>query len=198
MIDARPRTFRLAALVAVTLAWPAVSTHAAAPPPPVSAAGAAPAPVAKLPAAVAHEMSEAIVAVNKALGLESWPLHGAQPCVDRGGEGTMAKDVSPTDTRRCAEAALAAGFPALGKSYALAILMSPVGPVTAIAIGTADAAGWGGYSCDPGRKCLPTKLQAGSKWGQRLLDRRQKACADGTTVWLPAAAHLCATPAAGP
>lgn len=148
-------------------------------------------PVTKVPPAVAQEMAAAIVAVNKALGLESWPAHGAAPCVDRGGEGTMAKDVTAADTRRCAEAALATGFPTLGKSYALAVAMTSFGPSTVIAVGTGDAAGFGAYSCDPGRKCLPTKMQASSKWGKRLLDRQQKACAEAETLWFPASVRLC-------
>ena len=60
----------------------------------------------KLAPAVAKEMTESIIAVNKALGLESWPLHGATPCVDRGGQGITAKSVTPEDTRKCASAAL--------------------------------------------------------------------------------------------
>jgi hypothetical protein len=148
-------------------------------------------PVAKVPPPTAQEMSAAIVAVNKALGLESWPNHGAHPCVDRGGEGTMGKDVSAADTRRCAEAALASGFPLLGKSYALAIAMTAYGPSTVIALGMADAAGFGAYSCDPGRKCLPTKIQPSTKWGKRLGERQVKACAETETVWLPAAARVC-------
>ena len=149
------------------------------------------APVAKVPPALGQEMSEAIVAVNKALGLESWPQHGAQPCVDRGGEGTMAKDVTAADVRRCAGEALAKGFPQLGKGYALAILMAPVGPSTVIALGTTEADGFGAYSCDPGKKCLPTKMQARTKWGKRLLDRQQQACGAADTVWFPAEARVC-------
>jgi len=150
-----------------------------------------PGPV-KLPAPVAQEMSEAVVAVNKALGLESWPLHGAPPCVDRGGEGTTAKDVSGDETRRCAGEALTKGFPQLGKSYALAIMMTAVGPSTVVAIGLGDADGFGAYSCDPGRKCPPTKIQATTKWGKRLVERQQKACAAPDTVWLPTLARVCA------
>jgi len=179
----------------LTALWVAVPPPAAVPPPPVPAPATAPtpsAPVVKVPPAVAQEMAAAIVAVNKALGLESWPAHGAAPCVDRGGEGTMAKDVSAADTRRCAEGALASGFPSLGKSYALAIAMTSFGPSTIIAVGTGDAAGFGAYSCDPGRKCLPTKMQASTKWGKRLLDRQQKACAETETLWVPAAVRLCA------
>ena len=147
----------------------------------------------KVPAPVAQEMSEALVAVNKALGLESWPTHGAQPCVDRGGEGTMAKDVSAADTRRCASEALAAGFPQLGKSYALAILMTSVGPSTVIALGMAEADGFAAYSCDPGKKCPPLKMLTTTKWGKRLVERQQKACGAPETVWFPAEARVCPT-----
>ena len=149
------------------------------------------APVAKVPPALGQEMAEAIVAVNKALGLESWPAHGAQPCVDRGGEGSLTKDVSPDDTRRCAGAALTKGFPELGKGYAVAILMTPGGPSTVIALGQAEAEGFGAYSCDPGRKCLPTRIQASTKWGKRLLERQQKACGATETIWFPAEARIC-------
>src|SRR5262245_15636824 len=97
---------------------------------------------AKLSPDVAKEMAEAIVSVNKALGLESWPNHGAQPCIDRGGQGIQAKDVSAEDARKCAASAVEKGFPELGKSYSLAILMAPIGPFTVVALGTGDAAGW--------------------------------------------------------
>lgn len=159
----------------------------------VAAAPAARTPAARVPAAIGQEMAASIVAVNKALGLESWPAHGAKPCVDRGGEGTTGKTVTPDETRRCAGEALAAGFPELGKSYALAILMGDLGPSTVVALGTADAAGFGAYSCDPGRRCLPTKIQASTKWGKRLLERQQKACAATNTVWFPADARVCPT-----
>lgn len=148
-------------------------------------------PGAKVPTALGQQMADAIVAVNKSLGLESWPAHGAQPCVDRGGEGSLTKDVSPDDTRRCAGAALGKGFPELGKGYALAILMTPGGPSTVIALGQAEAEGFGAYSCDPGRKCLPTRIQASTKWGKRLLERQQKACGASETIWFPADARIC-------
>ena len=148
-------------------------------------------PATKLPAALGQEMAEAIVAVNKALGLESWPAHGVQPCVDRGGEGSLTKDVSPQDTRRCAGEALTKGFPQLGKGYALAILMTPGGPATVIALGQDEASGFGAYSCDPGRKCLPTRLQTSTKWGKRLVERQEKACAAADTIWFPAETRVC-------
>src|SRR5690349_17395334 len=126
---------------------------------------------AKLTPAVSKEMTEAIVAVNKALGLESWPAHGATPCLDRGGQGITAKDVTPEDTRKCAAAALEKGFPELGKSYVLAIAWSPIGPATVIAVGTGDSTGWGAYSCDPARKCNPVKLGQPAKWSKRTTER---------------------------
>jgi hypothetical protein len=146
---------------------------------------------AKLPPAVAKEMADAIVAVNKALGLESWPAQGVKPCIDRGGQGVLAKNVSADDARKCAAAALEKGFPELGKSYALAILMSEIGPVTVIALGTGDANGWGAYSCDPKRTCKPMKINPANKWGKRLDERRVKACGDATTVWLPGGQRTC-------
>src|SRR5437588_702785 len=59
------------------------------------AAATSPAPAAgKLAPPTAKEMADAIVAVNKSLGLESWPAHGVKPCLDRGGQGILAKDVT--------------------------------------------------------------------------------------------------------
>ena len=145
----------------------------------------------KLPADVAKEMADAIVAVDKVLGLESWNVPGDKPCIDRGGLGATAKDVGVEETRTCAATGVDKGLPALGKSYVLAILMADIGPVTVVAIGTGDAAGWGAYSCDPGRKCPPTKLDASKKWGKRLIDRRAKACAQANTIWFPADQRAC-------
>src|SRR5436305_1317028 len=56
----------------------------------------------KLNPETSKQMQAAIVAVNKALGLESWPMHNIKPCVDRGGQGITAKDVTPEETRKCA------------------------------------------------------------------------------------------------
>jgi hypothetical protein len=78
----------------------------------------------------------------------------------------------------------------------LAILMADIGPVTVVAIGTGGAAGWGAYSCDPGRKCPPMKLDPGKKWGKRLIDRRARACADTRTIWFPPEKRACAVEAA--
>jgi hypothetical protein len=149
-----------------------------------AAAPGAPA-AGKLPPGIAQEMQDAIVAVNKSLGLESWPQHGVKPCIDRGGQGILAKDVKPEDARKCAAAALEKGTPELGKSYVLAILMSEIGPVTVIALGTGEQAGWGAYSCDPTKACKPMKINPANKWGKRLDERRAKACGDPTTLWLP-------------
>src|SRR3954447_19878889 len=149
-------TFLATALVAATL-WTATPTTATP--------ATAPASPGKLAPEIGKEMAEAIVAVNKALGLESWPMHGAQPCVDRGGQGITSKDVTPAEARKCAAAALEKGFPELGKSYALAVLMASIGPATVIAAGTGGAEGWGAYSCDPERTCKPMKIGAANKWG---------------------------------
>jgi hypothetical protein len=160
----------------------------------LAAAGSAPA--VKLPPAVSKEMTETIVAIDKALGLESWPMHGDKPCIDRGGLGATAKDVGVEETRKCAASAVQQGFPELGKSYVLAVLMAGIGPVTVIGLGTGELGAWGAYSCDPGRKCLPTKLNPENKWGKRMLERQTKACADANTVWLPAGQRAC--PAGAP
>jgi hypothetical protein len=158
----------------------------------VLAATATPAPSnAKLPAAVGQEMQDAIVALNKSLGLESWPAHGVKPCIDRGGQGALAKDVTPDEARKCATAAVAKGMPGLGKSYVLAVLMGEIGPVTVIALGTGEQAGWGAYSCDPARVCKPMKINPANKWGKRLDERRAKACTTATTIWLPADQKAC-------
>jgi hypothetical protein len=149
-------------------------------------------PAAKLPAETAKEMTDVIIAVNKALGLESWETKGEKPCVDRGGLEATIKDVSAEDTRACASTAIANGFPGLGKDYALGIPMAAIGPVTVFAVGIGDAEGWGGYSCDPKRRCHPTKLSADSKQAKRLAERYRKACADPKTVWFPSRDVACA------
>lgn len=148
------------------------------------------APTPKLDPAVAKEMEQVIVAVDKALGLESW---NDKPCVDRGGQYGRAKDVSAEDTRKCAESAVKEGFPQLGKAYVLAILMAPVGPITVIAIGLGPNDGWGAYSCDPGKKCNPVRLDQDNKWSKRMMERRARACVAKDTVWLPAGQRACPT-----
>jgi hypothetical protein len=157
-------------------------------------------PVGKLPPATAKEMTEAIIAVNKALGLENWEAAGVEPCVDRGGLEATIKDVSPEDTRACAGSALGPGFTHLGQEYAIGIPMAGIGPITVFAVGIGDADGWGAYSCDPKRRCNPTKLAASSKQAKRLAERFRKACADAKTVWFPSrdAAGCTGTPDAPP
>jgi hypothetical protein len=148
-------------------------------------------PPAKLPPAVAKEMSEAVLVIDKALGLESWPSHGVKPCIERAGAENPTQDVSREDTRKCAAAAVEKGFPALGKSYVLLVLMAPMGPITVVAIGVDEAQGWAAYSCDPGRKCPPTAMNPGNKWGKRVIERQTRACASESTIWLPADRRAC-------
>jgi len=149
---------------------------------------------------VSKEMQAIIVAANKALGLESWPVRDIKPCVDRGGQGITAKDVTADDTRKCAASAIDKGFPELGRSYVVAIPMADVGPVTVLALGIGDSNGWGAYSCDPDRKCLPVKIGAPNKWGKRMADRVASACNDPRTLWFPIDKRACpggAAPAPG-
>jgi len=172
-------------------AAPAAAKPEAAAKPAAETKPAAAAP-GKLAPAVAKEMTESIVAVNKVLGLESWPLHGGgTPCVDRGGQGITARAVTGEETRTCAMTALDKNFPELGKSYVLAIPMMSLGPVTVIALGIGDNDGWSAYSCDPQRKCTPVKVGAPSKWGKRMVERKAKACNEATTLWFPADQKAC-------
>ena len=181
------------AAAAPTAPAPAAPTAPAAKAPAGSTAKAPAAKTApgKLSPELAKEMTEALVAVSKSLGLESWPSHGVTPCVDRGGQGITAKSVSPEETRKCAMAAIEKKFPELGKSYVLAVPMVALGPVTVFAVGLGDNADWSAYSCDPLRKCTPVKLSAPSKWGKRMAERRAKACAEETTLWFPADQKAC-------
>jgi len=142
----------------------------------------------KLPDDLSKEMQAAIIAVDKALGLESY---GDKPCVDRGGQYGRAKEVSVEDTKKCAEGAVAKGFPQLGKGYVLAILMAQIGPMTVVALATGENNDWGAYSCDPGRKCLRVRMSQDGKWQKRMAERRARACADPATVWLPAGQKAC-------
>ena len=80
-----------------------------------AASTGAPSP-GKLSPEVSKEMMAAIVAANKALGLESWPMHDVKPCIDRGGQGITAKEVTPEETRKCAASSVEKGFAELGKS----------------------------------------------------------------------------------
>jgi hypothetical protein len=73
----------------------------------------------------------------------------------------------------------------------LVVIMAQVGPETVAAFGIGDATGWGAYSCDPGRKCAPTKMVAGNKWGKRMLERQSKACGAASTIWLPEGQKAC-------
>jgi hypothetical protein len=59
-------------------------------------------------------------------------------------------------------------------------------------IGQNGADGWGAYSCDPGRKCNPTKLSVGSKMAKRLAERYRRACTDPATLWFPSRDGVCA------
>src|SRR5262245_2098622 len=93
----------------------------------------------KLPPERSNETQAAMVAVDKALGLESYK---EKPCVDRGGQFGPIKDVSAADTKKCAESAVEKGFPQLGKGYVIAILMAQVGPMTVIALATGDNSDW--------------------------------------------------------
>jgi hypothetical protein len=149
-------------------------------------------PAAKLQPDVAKEMTAVIVAINKVLGLESWTNDGEESCVDRGGLEATAKDVSAEAAHRCAATAIEKGFPNLGKAYTVGIPMADIGPVTVFAIGQADAEGWGAYSCDPTRKCNPTKLSAGSKQAKRLAERHRRACSASSTIWFPSRDAVCA------
>jgi hypothetical protein len=148
-------------------------------------------PATKLQPDVAKEMTNVVVAINKALGLENWTVEGEEACVDRGGLEATAKDVSAEDARRCAASAIEKGFPNLGKEYAVGIPMADIGPVTVFAVGQNDADGWGAYSCDPSRKCPPTKLTADSKQAKRLADRYRRACQNPKTIWFPSRDGVC-------
>jgi hypothetical protein len=161
-------------------------------------AATAGAPAGKLSPEVSKEMMAAIVATNKALGLESWPMHDVKPCIDRGGQGITAKEVTPEETRKCAASSFDKGFPELGRSYVLAVPMADIGPVTVLAIGLGASEGWGAYSCDPDRKCLPVKIGGANKWGKRIAERLTKACGETTTLWFPADKRACPGPATAP
>jgi hypothetical protein len=149
-------------------------------------------PASKLQPEVAREMTAVIVAINQALGLESWDAEGREPCVDRGGLEATIKTVSAKDARTCAATAIDKGFPNLGKQYSVGIPMADIGPVTVFVIGQNGADGWGAYSCDPGRKCNPTRLSAGSKMAKRLAERYRRACMDPATLWFPSRDGVCA------
>jgi hypothetical protein len=123
------------------------------------------------------EMAQAVEAVNRALGLESYP---PPHCLAWG----FGHQITVEEVRGCVDKALAAStLPELGKSYVLAVLMAPVGPQTLIAI-SLDAPGWAVLSCDPGKPCPPR--HAGSdKMGKRVVDRTERACKGDKTIWIP-------------
>jgi hypothetical protein len=127
--------------------------------------------------AAAKEMEHALAVLNQSLGLESYP----EPHCLKREYGHMT--FTPAEVRACAEKALKEGFPGLGKSYAIAVLMASVGPSTLIAIAL-DAPGWAVLSCDPGKPCPPRKSGT-DKMGKRVAERLERACKNDTTVWLP-------------
>ena len=161
-----------------------------------AAAQAAAGPVAKLPVPVAKEMAAAVVALNRVLGLEAGPPRACNRALTAAAWKPPPRTSARKTPRSCADTALDAGFPELGKSYVIGIPMAGIGPVTVFAIGIGPAEGWGAYSCDATRpKCPPTKLDGPSKQAKRLADRYRRACADSATIWLPAREGVCgATP----
>jgi hypothetical protein len=121
------------------------------------------------------EMAQAIEAINKSLGLESYP----EPhCLKR----SIDHQITPEEVKKCGEAALH-DFSALGKDYVIAVLMAAVGPQTVIVIAL-DAPGWVTLSCDPGKPC-PPRHAGTDKMGKRVVDRLDRACKNTTTVWFP-------------
>jgi hypothetical protein len=127
----------------------------------------------------AKEMERAIVAINQALALESYPPPN---CVKRE-YGHM--QIKADEAKACADKALKKEeFPQLGTDYVLAILMADVGPMTVIAVAL-DQPGWAALSCDPGRPC-PVRHAGTDKMGKRVVERTDLACKDARTIWLPA------------
>ena len=128
-------------------------------------AGAVPSPVdrtaGKLAATVSKEMTEAIVALNKTLGLESWPARGVQPCLDRGGQGIEAKEVDARGHEEVRRLDDRQGIPWVGQELRArdpdGLDRSHHGDRVR---DRAQNVGWAAYSCDPERKCLPVKLSA--------------------------------------
>ena len=145
---------------------------------PVSAPAAAGSPtpaVAKVSPEVAREMADAIVAVDKALGLESWAAHGDKPCIDRGGLGARPRTSAPKRRASAPRRHRQRGFPRWASRTCCAILMADIGPVTVLALGTGDAAGWGAYSCDPGASARPIKIGRPARNGANAsLDRQRQ------------------------
>jgi len=122
-------------------------------------------------------MAAALVAVNKSLGLESYPK---PHCLKWG----FGHQITVEEVRACTEQAIKESeLPELGKSYVLAVLMGGVGPQTVIAIAL-DVPGWAVLSCDPGKPCPPRKAGT-DKMGKRVVDRTDRACKNATTLWFP-------------
>ncbi len=123
------------------------------------------------------EMSAALEAINKQLGLESYP---PPHCLKWG----FGHKITPEEVRGCVDQALkTVSVGELGKSYVVAVLMSEIGPQTVIAVAL-DAPGWAVLSCDPGKPCPPRHAGA-DKMGKRVLDRTGRACKQSTTIWFP-------------
>jgi hypothetical protein len=123
------------------------------------------------------EMSAAVEAVNKQLGLESYP---PPHCLKWG----FGHKITVEEVRACVDTALkSAALPELGQSYVVVVLMSEIGPQTVIALAL-DVPGWAALSCDPGKPCPPRHAGA-DKMGKRVVDRTDRACKLATTLWFP-------------
>lgn len=123
------------------------------------------------------EMTAAVEAVNKQLGLESFP---PPHCLSWG----IGHKITVDEVRKCADQALKSlELPELGKSFVVAVLMAEIGPQTVIAIAL-DTPGWAVLSCDPGKPC-PPRHAGGDKMGKRVVDRTARACKSDTTLWFP-------------
>ena len=126
----------------------------------------------------AKEMSSAVEAVNKALGLENFP---PPHCLSWG----IGHKITVDEVKSCVDKALKdANLPELGKSFVVAVLMAEIGPQTVIAM-SLDVPGWAVLSCDPGKPC-PPRHAGEDKMGKRVVDRTGRACKSATTLWFPA------------
>jgi hypothetical protein len=127
--------------------------------------------------AAGKEMAQALAALDRSLGLESYP---PPHCLKWG----FGHQITREEVQKCADEALkGATLPELGKSYVIAVLMAEIGPQTLIAI-SLDQPGWAVLSCDPGKPCPPRKAGT-DKMGKRVVDRTERACKNATTIWLP-------------
>jgi hypothetical protein len=127
--------------------------------------------------AAGKEMAQALAALDKSFGLESYP----PPRCLKWGFGHL---ITADEVRACADPVIKGGkFPELGKSYVIAILMAAIGPQTLLAVAL-DAPGWAVLSCDPGKPC-PPRHAGPDKMGKRVIDRLDRACKNNTTIWLP-------------